>query len=50
MSAGGEIAVARDGPASDFSALLEWRNQITAELGTTNVTFPRLGPAARLVS
>ncbi len=32
MSAGGEIAVARDGPASDFSALLEWRNQITAEL------------------
>jgi hypothetical protein len=32
MSAGGEIAVARDGPASDFSALQEWKNQITAEL------------------
>jgi len=32
MSVGGEIAVARDGPASDFSALQEWKNQITAEL------------------
>jgi hypothetical protein len=27
-----EIAVARDGPASDFSALQEWKNQITAEV------------------
>jgi hypothetical protein len=32
MSIGGEIAVARDGPASDFSALQEWKNQIAAEL------------------
>ena len=30
MSVGGEIA--RDGPASDFSALQEWKNQIAAEL------------------
>jgi hypothetical protein len=43
MSAGGEIAVARDGPVSDFSALQEWRNQIAAELEHNK----RYLPAAR---
>jgi hypothetical protein len=32
MSAGTEFAVARNAPANDFSPLLEWKNQIIAEL------------------
>src|SRR5262245_53315659 len=40
MSAGGEIVVARDGPVSDFSALQEWKNQITAELAHNKRYLP----------
>jgi hypothetical protein len=32
MSTGVEFAVARNAPANDFSPLLEWKNQIIAEL------------------
>ena len=32
VSPGAEFAVARDAPANDFSSLLEWKNQIAADL------------------
>ena len=32
VSPGAEFAVARDAPANDFSPLLEWKNQIVADL------------------
>jgi hypothetical protein len=32
VSPGAEFAVARDAPANDFSPLLEWKNQIAADL------------------
>jgi hypothetical protein len=32
VSPGAEVAVARDAPASNFSPLLEWKNQIAADL------------------
>jgi len=32
MSSGAEFAVARDAPANDFSSLLEWKNQIAADI------------------
>jgi len=31
-SPGAEFAVARDAPANEFSPLLEWKNQIAADL------------------
>ena len=32
VSPGAEFAVARDAPANDFSSLLEWKNQIAADI------------------
>jgi hypothetical protein len=32
MSSGAGFAVARDGPATDFSLILEWKNQIISDL------------------
>ena len=32
VSPGAEVAVARDAPANDFSSLLEWKNQIAADI------------------
>jgi len=32
VSPGAEFAVARDAPANDFSPLLEWKNQIAADI------------------
>jgi hypothetical protein len=32
VSLGAKFAVARDGPANDFSPVLEWKNQIAADL------------------
>jgi hypothetical protein len=32
MSTGAQTAVARDGPGSDFSPVVEWRNQISSDL------------------